>query len=222
VTDRSDYSDRERAADPAGATSTTLLELAKAGDTSAWQRLAFVYTPLVRWWCRQQGIGAPPDVEDVTQEVLAAVAGKVGEFTRRATGSFRRWLYTITRHKTADYFRRRVGATAAGGNDAQARLEQVPAADSGSSWSEEGASERAILVRRALELVRHEFQPRTWEAAWRVTVDEQRPAEVAPALGMSVAAVHSAKSRVLRRLRALLADLLDEPPAAPSEAGASG
>jgi RNA polymerase sigma-70 factor (ECF subfamily) len=189
------------------------LELAKAGDASAWKQLAFVYTPLVRWWCRQQGIAAPQDAEDVTQEVLAAVAGKVGEFSRSATGSFRSWLYTITRHKTADYFRRR-GAVAAGGSDAQVQLEQLPAADSGSSWTAEGASERAILVRRALELVRPEFQPRTWEAAWRVTVDEQRPADVGAELGMTAAAVHTAKSRVLRRLRALLADLLDEPPAA--------
>jgi RNA polymerase sigma-70 factor (ECF subfamily) len=222
VTDPGDHSDRGRAADPAGATSTTLLDLAKAGDASAWERLAFVYTPLVCWWCRQQGVTAPQDVEDVTQEVLAAVAGRIGEFTRSAAGGFRRWLYTITRHKTADYFRRRVGAAAAGGTDAQAQLEQVPAADSDSSWSDGGASERAILVRQALELVRPQFQPRTWDAAWRVTVDEQPPAEVATALGMTAGAVHTAKSRVLRRLRALLADLLDEPPATPSGSPADG
>ena len=220
VTDPGDHSDRGRAADPAGATSTTLLDLAKAGDASAWERLAFVYTPLVRWWCRQQGVMAPQDVEDVTQEVLAGVAGRIGEFTRSAAGGFRRWLYTITRHKTADYFRHRGGAAAAGGKDAQARLEQVAAADSGSSWSEDGASERAILVRQALELVRPQFQQRTWEAAWRVTVDEQRPAEVAATLGMTAGAVHTAKSRVLRRLRALLADLLDESPATASESPA--
>jgi RNA polymerase sigma-70 factor (ECF subfamily) len=216
VSDPGDHSDSERPADAAGATSMTLLDQAKAGDASAWDRLAFVYTPLVVWWCQRQGIGAPQDVEDVTQEVLAAVAGGIGEFTRSAAGSFRRWLYTITRYKTADYFRRRGSVAAVGGHDAQARLEQLPAvADSDSGSNEEGVSERAILVRRALELVCPEFQPRTWEAAWRVTVDEQRPAEVAATLGMNVAAVHAAKSRVLRRLRALLADLLDEPPAAP-------
>jgi RNA polymerase sigma-70 factor (ECF subfamily) len=217
VTDSSDHSDSKRAADAAGATSTTLLDQAKAGDSSAWDRLAFVYTPLVVWWCQRQGISAPQDVEDVTQEVLAAVAGRIGDFKRSEPGSFRRWLYTITRHKTADYFRRRGSAAAVGGSDARVQLEQLPAAgDSDSGSNDEGVSERAILVRRALELVRPDFQAHTWEAAWRVTVDEQRPAEVAAALGMTVAAVHTAKSRVLRRLRALVADLLDEPPAAPS------
>jgi RNA polymerase sigma-70 factor (ECF subfamily) len=215
VTDPSDHSDSKRAADAAGATSTTLLDQAKAGDSSAWDRLAFIYTPLVVWWCQRQGIGAPPDVEDVTQEVLAAVAGRIGDFTRGEAGSFRRWLDTITRHKTADYFRRRGHVAAVGGSDAKVRLERLPAvADSDGGSIEQGVSERAILVRRALERVRPDFQARTWEAAWRVTVDEQRPAEVAAALGMTVAAVHTAKSRVLRRLRALLADLLDEPPAA--------
>jgi RNA polymerase sigma-70 factor (ECF subfamily) len=217
VTDASDHSHGKRVADAAGATSTTLLDQAKAGDSSAWDRLAFVYTPLVIWWCQRQGIRAPPDVEDVTQEVLAAVAGRIGEFTRSSGGSFRRWLYTITRHKTADFFRRRGRGAAVGGTDAQACLEQLPAAaNSDSASNEEGVSEGAILVRRALELVRPDFQQRTWEAAWRVTVDEQRPAEVAATLGMTVASVHTAKSRVLRRLRALLADLLDEPAAAPS------
>jgi DNA-directed RNA polymerase specialized sigma24 family protein len=57
-----------------------------------------------------------------------------------------------------------------------------------------------------------------------VTVEEQRPADVGAALAMTAAAVHTAKSRVLRRLRALLADLLDEAPGALSgpAADASG
>jgi RNA polymerase sigma-70 factor (ECF subfamily) len=64
-------------------------------------------------------------------------------------------------------------------------------------------------------------QPRTWEAVWRVTVEGQSPAEVAAALGMSVGAVHTAKSRVLARLRALLTDLLCDDTAGP-EAGREG
>ena len=49
MTDSGNQSDRERAANPAGATSTTLVDLAKAGDAAAWQRLEFLYAPLVRW-----------------------------------------------------------------------------------------------------------------------------------------------------------------------------
>src|SRR5262249_57870889 len=104
VTDARNHSDREPAAAPAGATSTTLLDLAKAGDAVAWQRLAFLYTPLVGWWCRRHGV-APQDVDDVTQEVLATVAVKLAEFTKGPAGGFFSWLCTNTRDKTREYHR---------------------------------------------------------------------------------------------------------------------
>jgi RNA polymerase sigma-70 factor (ECF subfamily) len=223
VTDARNHSDREHAADPAPATSTTLLDLAKGGDPLAWQRLVFLHTPLVRWWCRRQWVCQPYEIEDVTQEVFVTVAGKLAGFSKGPAGSFRSWLYTITRYKIGDHRRRAQGEPVAeGGSSARERLEELPEALSNSSTDEEDrSSERAILVRRALELVRSEFQPRTWEAAWRVVVDGQRPAEVGAALGMSAGAVHTAKSRVLGRLRVLLRDLLADPaddaasPAAP-------
>jgi DNA-directed RNA polymerase specialized sigma24 family protein len=57
------------------------------------------------------------------------------------------------------------------------------------------------VAHRALELVRAEFEERTFQAFLRVTVGGQRPAEVADDLGISVGAVCTAKWRVLRRLR---------------------
>ena len=61
--------------------------------------------------------------------------------------------------------------------------------------------------RRVLESIRAEFEPRTWQAFWRIVVDGQSPAEVAATLGMSLPAVYQAKSRVLRRLRRELGSL---------------
>jgi RNA polymerase sigma-70 factor (ECF subfamily) len=57
------------------------------------------------------------------------------------------------------------------------------------------------LWRRAVELLRTEFEEHTWQAFWQVAIDGRTLAEVAERLGMSVAAVYQAKSRVLRRLR---------------------
>jgi RNA polymerase sigma-70 factor (ECF subfamily) len=209
--DPSDHSPSDRPADPGNVTSTTLLDQAKGGDRTAWQRLEFLYTPLVRWWCRRHGVCQPHDVDDLTQEVFTTVAGKLAGFSKGPAGSFRSWLYTITRHKLGDHGRRLRGKPAAeGGSVALARLEAVPEILSGSSIEEDRSSERAILVRRALELVRPEFQPRTWEAAWRVAVDGQDPADVGTALGMTAGAVYTAKSRVMSRLRELLSDVLAE------------
>src|SRR5262245_51741794 len=147
------------------ATSPTLLELVKEGDARAWHRLVFLYTPLVGWWCQRHGVRQPQDVEDLTQEVFRTVAGKLGGFTKGPAGSFRSWLYTITRYKAGDRYRRRRDQPAAvGGSDAQARLANLADTAPDSSADAEDATERTILVRRALELVRPEIQPQTWEA----------------------------------------------------------
>ncbi|MBN2577934.1 MAG: sigma-70 family RNA polymerase sigma factor, partial [Pirellulales bacterium] len=69
------------------------------------------------------------------------------------------------------------------------------------------AESAAWLSRRVLESIRAEFEPRTWEAFWRTTIDGQSPAHVAEDLAMTVPAVYMAKSRILRRLRQALGQL---------------
>jgi RNA polymerase sigma-70 factor (ECF subfamily) len=202
--DANDRSDPEPNASPAGATSLTLLDQATDGDARAWQRLVLLYTPLVHWWCRRFGVYRPEDVEDVAQDVFATVAGKIGRFTKGPVGSFRSWLFTICRHKAGDHFRRIQDRPVATGDDtAHARLEALPE-NTDSAVELDEVSERIILVRQAVELVRQEFEPETWTAAWRAAVEGQTPADIAAALGMTVGAVYTAKSRVLKRLRDLL------------------
>ena len=69
------------------------------------------------------------------------------------------------------------------------------------SASDGSAAENAGVVHRAAELVRAEFEDRTWQAFWRIVIDGHSPAHVAEDLGMSLHAVYKAKSRVLVRLR---------------------
>ena len=57
------------------------------------------------------------------------------------------------------------------------------------------------LLRRALELIRVEFEEPTWQAFWRTTADGLSAIDVAAELGLSPGAVRQAKYRVLRRLR---------------------
>jgi len=54
-----------------------------------------------------------------------------------------------------------------------------------------------------------EFQPQTWRAFWECTVNERAAGEVAAELDLSLDSVYAAKSRVLRRLRAEMKELLD-------------
>jgi RNA polymerase sigma-70 factor, ECF subfamily len=191
-----------------GSISSTLLERVKARRPEAWERLVDLYGPVVYRWCRQSGVAAE-DSADVVQEVFLAVAAHIADFRRNGPGDrFDAWLGTITRNKIRDLFRRRRGRLSAqGGTDAQTRFLDLPE-PSGTSLSSSPADADGLLSRRALDLVRAEFENRTWEAFWRTAVEGQSPGDVAAELGMTVPAVYKAKSRVLRRLRQELGGLL--------------
>lgn len=193
-------------------TSRGLLARARDRDAAAWERVVSLYGPLVLHWCR--GWGLPDDdAADVFQDVFQAVAAHLGGFRRgRSGGTFRGWLRAITRNKVSDHFRRR-GPVAVGGSEAGYALTQVPE-DEPADASASGDPAAAGVVRRALELIRDEFEPRTWEAFWRTAVDGRPPRDVAAELGMTPGAVRVAKSRVLQRLRAELGD----PPGDPTPA----
>ena len=134
-----------------------------------------------------------------------AVARSIERFDHRQPGStFRGWLWTITQNKIRDHFRQ-IGREphAVGGTSFQEYLTHVAADGSVSSHSSSDAppADPSSLYRRAIDLIRTEFEERTWQAFWRVTVDGRTPADVGQELGMSPAAVRKAKSRVLARLR---------------------
>jgi RNA polymerase sigma-70 factor (ECF subfamily) len=137
--------------------------------------------------------------------VFKAVATGLDGFRRDRPGdTFRGWLRGITRYKILDHIRRRAGdVEAQGGSEALKQLHQLAEQE----LPEDTEDDLGGLYRRALELVRGEFEPRTWEAFWRSAVDGQSPAEIAAALGVTPAAVRKAKSRVLHRLRQEVGDL---------------
>ena len=70
-------------------------------------------------------------------------------------------------------------------------------------------SERQMLARRAAELIRNEFEPRTWQAFWLTAVEQHSAGDAAARLGTTAGAVRQAKYVVLRRLREELAGEVD-------------
>jgi RNA polymerase sigma-70 factor (ECF subfamily) len=190
------------------ATARSLLDRARARDPAAWERMVALYAPLVLRWCRGWGL-RDDDAADVFQEVFQSVAAHLSTFRRtRAGDTFRGWLRTIARNKANDLFRRlEREPLGIGGSDARERLSQVPQALP--PEEEPGADEaEGELLHRALEMIRGDFEPRTWAAFWQTAVEGRAAADVAADLGMSAGAVRVAKSRVLHRLRADLGDLL--------------
>jgi RNA polymerase sigma-70 factor (ECF subfamily) len=190
-------------------TARSLLDRARARDPAAWERMVALYAPLVLRWCRAWGLH-DDDAADVFQEVFQAVAAHIAAFRRDRSGdTFRGWLRTITRNKVNDHFRRREREpTGVGGSEARAILAQLPQVlptDEPGTEPDDGEGE---LLHRALEMIRGDFEPRTWEAFWQTAVEGRAAADVAAELNMSPGAVRVAKSRVLHRLRTDLGELL--------------
>jgi RNA polymerase sigma-70 factor (ECF subfamily) len=192
-----------------GNTSLSLLDRARANDQAAWERLVSLYTPLVDWWCRRYRL-QEADLADIRQQVFLAVARRLGEFRRdQASGSFRGWLHTITRHKVYDHWRTETAKAAPGGSDAYEQLLQLSGGNSDDPAAGSEAEEQGILYRRAVQLITTDFEETTRKAFWMVVVEDRRPAEVARELGISANAVYQAKAHVLARLREEFGDLID-------------
>jgi RNA polymerase sigma-70 factor, ECF subfamily len=199
-------------------TPLSLIERVKQGEPDSWGRLWFLYQPLVRSQCRRRGLSLA-DSEDIEQDVFKTLVLKIAVFEKRPGPSFRCWLRRITLNKLGDHFRRaRDQARGVGGTDAQRSIDQIAAEtdDPAMNADWDDPSDRRLLLRQALRFVSSEFEPRSWQAVWRVVVDGQRPADVAAEHGMTPNAVYVAKSRVLARLREVLAELGESEPGAPS------
>jgi RNA polymerase sigma-70 factor (ECF subfamily) len=183
-----------------------LLARARDKQEDAWQRPVSLYDPLVRHWCRRAGV-AHQDVDDVVQEVFAKAYAALESFRHsEPTDTFRGWLCGVTQYRVLEHFRRlRRHLAAAGGSDVHAAILNQP------DWKIEPDDEEQGLCnhmyRRALDFIRGEFEPRTWDMFWRSVIDGVATSDVAAELGVTAAAVRQARSRVLRRIREETAEL---------------
>lgn len=191
-------------------TSLTLLQRLRANEDQAWRQFHELYGPLMRYWCGREGLPAS-DVDDVLQEVFQGVMKNLTGFRKERPGdTFRGWLRTVTRNYVRLHFRRADRhAAAAGGTKALRALQDVADVKSVSDDDEDPADQLRDLYQRAVEFIRGEFEDRTWQAFRQVVIDGRRPADVAADLGVTSAAVRMAKSRVLRRVKQEVGDLVD-------------
>ncbi len=170
-------------------------------DDESWDRLAALYTPLLRVWLRRHDL-QPADADDLVQEVLGIVVREMPKFEYNGRpGAFRAWLRGVLANCLRRFWRAgRYRPTAPGGSDFEQQLAQLedPASGLSQLWDQE--HDRHVLA-RLLEMIETEFQPATWKAFRRLVFDAIPAAVVAAESGLSVNAVLIAKSHVLRRLR---------------------
>lgn len=191
-----------------GATRLSLISRIRVDDSRAWRELVELYGPLIAYWCRKQGL-SDSATSDCVQDVFFAVLKSFDQYQPRTNGGgFRAWLWMITRNKIIDT--RRVTerqALASGGSSAQRQFNQIPDAN----LSEDDPTEPIELnkvLHRAMDQVRDEFESKTWQAFWRTTIDGISTAVVAEELSLTPATIRQHRSRILRRLRRQLGDMI--------------
>ena len=191
---------------------TSLSLLSRASRESApesWNRLAAVYTPLLRGWMARYGL-QDSDADDLVQEVLLAVSRDLPSFEHSGnTGAFRRWLRTILVHRLQNFWRARRNRDVASGRSSVLQQLHELADDTSESSRLWNAEHDRHVVSQLLGQVRPRFQEQTWTAFRRVMFDGDKANDVADDLGMTLKAVHLAKARVLHALRGESEGLVD-------------
>lgn len=177
---------------PDPSTPPSLLErLRETGDRVAWDRFVDLYAPLIHLWSGRCGVPAS-DREDVVQDVFATLAHTMPAFQYDPSRRFRGYLFTVARARANDWHR-------AAGNTTPIETDAASSTDAIGELID--AEYHRYLLGRAVAVLRAEFEEKTWSAFWENVYKERPAAEVAAELGMSVAAVYQATSRISRRLR---------------------
>lgn len=186
-------------------TRLSLISRIRGEDAAAWTELVHLYSPLVAFWCRRQG-WQESELHDLKQEIFFAVSRSIDRYQPTGdSGSFRAWLWRLARHKMIDAMRRQQRSmSASGGSTALQVIHNVP--EQLDVSDEQERSQFTSLVHRALEQVRSEFEPKSWQAFWRTTIDGVPVAAVAEELDVTPATIRQHRSRILRRLRQQLGE----------------
>ena len=192
-------------------TSASLLQRLRMApaDQAAWGEFVDRYGRKIYGWCRHWGL-QEADAQDVTQDVLVRLAGKMRDFTYDPGRSFRAWLKTLARHALSDFCDAR-GRAATGGSQAVELLQSVEARDDLVRQLEDEFDQEVLA--EAAARVRARVTPKSWRVFELTAYEGQSGAEAAAALGMTVAAVFVAKSRVQKLLQDEVRKLEGDDPA---------
>lgn len=176
-----------------------LLKIRDADDNNAWKEFVKMYYPMIYRWATKKGI-QDSLAEEITQQVLYRVAQSIGNFQyENDRGSFRGWLYTVTRREAMRLLQKEKKIGEQVSNEKRgAMLETISSEHQDPRWDEEFNQH---ICATALSTIQSEFDEQTWSAFELVWKHEQRPADVAAQLQRPTAWVYKAKFRVLERLK---------------------
>jgi RNA polymerase sigma factor (sigma-70 family) len=191
-------------------TTTKLLDdLRSPGNEPAWVHIDHRYRPVIAGLALRLGL-SQPDAEEVAQQTLAEFvrAYREGRYDR-AKGRLSSWILGIAHHTALRLMRESRGEVHPGATALAATPDPSESPDAlRRIWADE--RDRSI-VSRAMTLLREDSDTddRTLLAFELVAMRGVPAAEAAAQCEMSVEQVYVVKSRITKRLRAIVQDLTD-------------
>ncbi len=186
-----------------------LLRIRDRCDESAWGDFLKAYMPLIYSYGLKHGL-QDPDAADLSQETMRRVVGSIGAFEYDPVkGSFRGWLLTVARNELRR-MKSRLDATmiGTGKTDVVHLLESEPTRAEEDKWEKEY---QLHLFHWAVKQVKAEFRESTWKAFCLTVMDNMPVEQASQQLSLSPGAIYIARSRVLARIRDLIASIEGEP-----------
>jgi RNA polymerase sigma factor (sigma-70 family) len=182
-------------------TRESLLARLKEADQDGWQRFFEIYGGVIHALALKAGLNSS-EADDVLQETLISVASEMPDFRYdRSRGSFKGWLFRITRRRVADQFRKRVRLQRQT-SEFSTEMDEVadPSDDSLEAiWEEEW---RMHLLQIAITSAKKKVSPGQWQIFDLATLQGWPTGKITTLLGVNRARVYMAKLRVGRILRA--------------------
>ncbi len=179
-----------------------LIRVRDQADQAAWVEFDGIYRPMLQRFARARGLD-PAAADEIAQQCMTAVHRYIGGFEYDPTrGRFKAWLRTMVNNRVKNLVRDRRDMQAETGE-----LRRVP---------EPGDSPETLFdtvwrqehLRHCLRRIKTEVEDSTFRAFVAYVMEERPIDEVCAELAMTANQVHAIKSRLTKRIRERMIELL--------------
>jgi len=174
-------------------------------DARSWEEFTQTYSRLIHAVALKSGL-SESEASDVEQETLLCVARTIHEFeSNPGRGTFKSWLFNLTRWRVADQFRRRHPATVRPASPSDATvtrtstIERVPGPDNlDAEWEIEW---KKNVLETALARVGRKVKPKHLQIFDLYAMRSWPAAKVARELGVTMVQVYLVNHRLTKLLK---------------------
>ncbi len=183
-----------------------IVQVKDPSNRDAWDQFVDIYRPVIHRIAITRGL-QDADAQDLTQQVLMAVAASIGRWEKMGESTrFRHWLRRVARNAIINAVSRRPPDQATGSSSIQDLLEECPERQSETD-SLIALEYRRELYMRAAAFVRTDVDAETWRAFEMTVLEGSSNAAAAQELEKSIGTIYACRSRVMKRLRAAVIEI---------------